>query len=303
MGAEFVIAVDISAVPEGNATGDAARMLLQTFAIMGRTHQDLRAEGRRPGAAARAWPASRAPTSRRAGSRSAPAARSRSRTSAELRGRWPRRAGSERRLCGASKKRPGRIRAFFARRSARRRSVRSLRRRASTSSRLASRGRRSTTSPGSSRRRLRRLACEAFCTLSNALLAAATADFTRATAFSVPAGAFLTAVSTTDMNLACASGGGRFGDTVDFGAGRGGDLVHVAAVGGGLLGGRLHQAGLQGDQLLRVLDRQGGLAWFRRLRSSRSWRLACSARSASRRLRRRGRSGRRGFRRWTCGRS
>jgi NTE family protein len=37
MGAEFVIAVDISAVPEGNPTGDAARMLLQTFAIMGRT--------------------------------------------------------------------------------------------------------------------------------------------------------------------------------------------------------------------------------------------------------------------------
>ncbi len=37
MGAEFVIAVDISAVPEGAATGDAARMLLQTFAIMGRS--------------------------------------------------------------------------------------------------------------------------------------------------------------------------------------------------------------------------------------------------------------------------
>ena len=36
MGAEFVIAVDISAVPEGSATGDAARMLLQTFAIMGK---------------------------------------------------------------------------------------------------------------------------------------------------------------------------------------------------------------------------------------------------------------------------
>jgi NTE family protein len=36
MGAEFVIAVDISAVPEGNSTGDAARMLLQTFAIMGK---------------------------------------------------------------------------------------------------------------------------------------------------------------------------------------------------------------------------------------------------------------------------
>jgi len=37
MGAEFVIAVDISAVPEGNATGDAARMLMQTFAIMGKS--------------------------------------------------------------------------------------------------------------------------------------------------------------------------------------------------------------------------------------------------------------------------
>ncbi|HZV91997.1 MAG TPA: patatin-like phospholipase family protein [Caldimonas sp.] len=35
MGAEFVIAVDISAVTEGNATGDALRMLLQTFTIMG----------------------------------------------------------------------------------------------------------------------------------------------------------------------------------------------------------------------------------------------------------------------------
>ena len=37
MGAEVVIAVDISAVPEGNATGDPLRMLLQTFAIMGRS--------------------------------------------------------------------------------------------------------------------------------------------------------------------------------------------------------------------------------------------------------------------------
>ena len=37
MGAEVVIAVDISAAPEGNATGDPMRMLLQTFAIMGRT--------------------------------------------------------------------------------------------------------------------------------------------------------------------------------------------------------------------------------------------------------------------------
>ena len=37
MGAEFVIAVDISAAPDGNATGDPMRMLLQTFAIMGRS--------------------------------------------------------------------------------------------------------------------------------------------------------------------------------------------------------------------------------------------------------------------------
>jgi NTE family protein len=37
MGAEIVIAVDISVAPEGNATGDAVRMLLQTFAIMGRS--------------------------------------------------------------------------------------------------------------------------------------------------------------------------------------------------------------------------------------------------------------------------
>lgn len=37
MGAELVIAVDISTPPEGNATGDAMRMLLQTFAIMSRS--------------------------------------------------------------------------------------------------------------------------------------------------------------------------------------------------------------------------------------------------------------------------
>jgi NTE family protein len=37
MGAEVVIAVDISAAPDGNGTGDAVRMLLQTFAIMGRS--------------------------------------------------------------------------------------------------------------------------------------------------------------------------------------------------------------------------------------------------------------------------
>ena len=45
----------------------------------------------------------------------------------------------------------------------------------------------------------------AFCTLSNVLFAAATADLTSATALSLPAGAFLTAVSTIAINLACAS--------------------------------------------------------------------------------------------------
>lgn len=37
MGAGLVLAVDISQAPEGAATGDAVRMLLQTFAIMGRS--------------------------------------------------------------------------------------------------------------------------------------------------------------------------------------------------------------------------------------------------------------------------
>jgi NTE family protein len=36
MGAELVIAVDISEAPQGAATGDVLRMLLQTFSIMGR---------------------------------------------------------------------------------------------------------------------------------------------------------------------------------------------------------------------------------------------------------------------------
>ena len=36
MGAEMVIAVDISSPPDGNATGDTLKLLLQTFAIMGK---------------------------------------------------------------------------------------------------------------------------------------------------------------------------------------------------------------------------------------------------------------------------
>ena len=37
MGAELVLAVDISSVPDGQATGDAMHLLLQTFAIMGKS--------------------------------------------------------------------------------------------------------------------------------------------------------------------------------------------------------------------------------------------------------------------------
>ena len=51
MGAELVMAVDISSAPEGQATGDAMRMLLQTFAIMGSSINRLRTARRRRGAA------------------------------------------------------------------------------------------------------------------------------------------------------------------------------------------------------------------------------------------------------------
>ena len=37
MGAELVLAVDITSPPDGNATSDAFKMLMQTFAIMGRS--------------------------------------------------------------------------------------------------------------------------------------------------------------------------------------------------------------------------------------------------------------------------
>ena len=37
MGAEVIVAVDISAAPEGNQASDSIGMLLQTFAIMGKT--------------------------------------------------------------------------------------------------------------------------------------------------------------------------------------------------------------------------------------------------------------------------
>ncbi|MEY8877920.1 MAG: patatin-like phospholipase family protein [Leptothrix sp. (in: b-proteobacteria)] len=45
MGADLVIAVDISSPPDGNATGDAMRMLLQTFSIMGRSINTFELQG------------------------------------------------------------------------------------------------------------------------------------------------------------------------------------------------------------------------------------------------------------------
>lgn len=46
MGADVVVAVDISAAPEGNALlGDAVKMLLQTFAIMGRSINQFELKG------------------------------------------------------------------------------------------------------------------------------------------------------------------------------------------------------------------------------------------------------------------
>jgi NTE family protein len=46
MGAELVLAVDISVPPDGNATSDTMKLLLQTFAIMGRSINQF--ELRRP---------------------------------------------------------------------------------------------------------------------------------------------------------------------------------------------------------------------------------------------------------------
>jgi NTE family protein len=37
MGAEVIIAVDISSAPEGNAASDTLQILLQTFSIMGKS--------------------------------------------------------------------------------------------------------------------------------------------------------------------------------------------------------------------------------------------------------------------------
>ena len=45
MGAELVIAVDISSAPEGNPAGDTLQILLQTFAIMGKSINNFELQG------------------------------------------------------------------------------------------------------------------------------------------------------------------------------------------------------------------------------------------------------------------
>ena len=55
------------------------------------------------------------------------------------------------------------------------------------------------------------------------------------------------------------------GDLLELGLGDGDDVIHLAAVGGGLVSGGLQQAGLQGQQRLRILHRQRGKAGFGRV--------------------------------------
>jgi NTE family protein len=45
MGADVVVAVDISSAPEGNPSGDSLQILLQTFAIMGKSINSFELQG------------------------------------------------------------------------------------------------------------------------------------------------------------------------------------------------------------------------------------------------------------------
>lgn len=54
----------------------------------------------------------------------------------------------------------------------------------------------------------------------------------------------------------------------ELGAGAAGDVIQVAAVGGGLFSQGLHQARLQGQQLLRILDAENGLRMVGAFRQS-----------------------------------
>ena len=74
MGAQLVIAVDISEAPDGAATGDAMRMLLQTFSIMGRSINQFELARRRHRAAPQAGRRVRRRLQRRAPAPSRPAA-------------------------------------------------------------------------------------------------------------------------------------------------------------------------------------------------------------------------------------
>ena len=74
MGAQLVIAVDISEAPDGAATGDAMRMLLQTFSIMGRSINQFELARGRHRAAPQAGGRVRRRLQRRAPAPSRPAA-------------------------------------------------------------------------------------------------------------------------------------------------------------------------------------------------------------------------------------
>ena len=112
----------------------------------------------------------------------------------------------------------------------------------------------------------------AFCTDSRALLPAATALLNTATAVSEPAGRVLGGGVDDGQELLLGFGDLAFELLAELGAGAGGDVVQVTAVGSGLLGHRLEQGGLQGQQFLRVLDAQQALGGFGGFFQGEPWR-------------------------------
>ncbi len=251
MGAEFVIAVDISAHPEGNATGDAARMLLQTFAIMGKSLKnyelkdaDVVLQPALAGVSGADFTTRR--QSIKAGRDVTLAHLGELRERLAARGRRRRRALA-RGAVARAKKRPGRIRAFLA---------------APLARRMLSSARRSGSAlglRGANGRRRHRLEVRVgdFGGLLGGLLHAlervVRGGDSRLDQRDGVLGAgrrVLDGRVDDRHELGLRVGGRRFGDAGHFGAGRGGDFVDVAAVGGGLLGGRLEQARLAGPAAL-----------------------------------------------------
>jgi hypothetical protein len=86
-----------------------------------------------------------------------------------------------------------------------------------------------------------------------------------ATAVSLPAGAFLVRLSSAPVEGFLGFRGLGFHGLGEFGGAAGHDGLNVLGVGGGLVSHGLDQAGLQGQQFLRVLGRQDGLGVAERL--------------------------------------